>query len=257
MSALLAVLLAIPMVLMYHRVDVSSPSDHTSRALTVSPAQFEAELRYLHAQGLRTIGIAELERDVAGGRRPERAVLITFDDGYRDQFRYAFPILQRYGDRAIFFVNTGNVGNSRHLTWQQIEIMHRAGMSIECHGVDHVDLALLDAAAQQYEIDDCIRSLEGHLHDAVQAYAYPSGAFDAQTIGIEERAGLLFGFTTDPSFQTQRDSPYELTRLRVTSGMSDASFAALISSCRALAEAFPPGSLGHFEGGPSGKSGPR
>ena len=103
-------------------------------------------------------------------------------------------------------------------------------MSIECHGVDHVDLALLNAAAQQYEIDDCIRSLEGHLHDAVQAYAYPSGAFDAQTIGIEERAGLRFGFTTDPSFQTQRDSPYELTRLRVTSGMSDAGFAALISS---------------------------
>ncbi len=175
---------------MYHRVDVASPADHTSRALTVSPSQFEAELRYLHAQGLRTIGIDELERDVAEGRRPERAVLITFDDGYGDQFRYAFPILQRFGDRAIFFVNTGNVGKAHHLTWREIDVMHRAGMSIECHGVDHVDLALLNAAAQQYQIDDCIRSLQGHLHDTVQAYAYPSGAFDAQTISIEERAGL-------------------------------------------------------------------
>ncbi len=257
MSTLLAVLLAIPMVLMYHRVDVASPSDHTSRTLTVSPAQFEAELRYLHASGLRTIGIAELERDVAEGRKPERAVLITFDDGYRDQFRYAFPILQRFGDRAIFFVNTGNVGKSRHLTWREIDIMHRAGMSIECHGVDHVDLALLNAAAQQYEIDDCIRSLEGHLHDAVQAYAYPSGAFDAQTISIEERAGLRFGFTTDASFQTQRDSPYELTRLRVTSGLSDAGFAALISSCLGRAKPLPPRSLGPFVGGPNGKSGPK
>ncbi len=257
MSALLAVLLAIPVILMYHRVDVSSPADRTSRALTVSPSQFEAELRYLHTQGLRTIGIDELERDVAEGRRPQRAVLITFDDGYGDQFRYAFPILQRFGDRAIFFVNTGNVGKARHLTWQEIDIMHRAGMSIECHGVDHVDLALLNAAAQQYQIDDCIRSLQGHLHDAVQAYAYPSGAFDAQTISIEERAGLLFGFTTDPAFRTQPNSPYELARLRVTSGMSDAGFAALISSYLAHPEALPARSLGPLMGVRGGRAGPK
>jgi len=242
---------------MYHRVDVSSPGDHTSRALTVSPAQFEAELRYLHARGLRTIGIAELERDFAEGRRPERSVLITFDDGYGDQFRYAFPILQRLGDHAIFFVNTGNVGKPRHLTWREIDIMHRAGMSIECHGVDHVDLASLDATDQAYQIDDCIRSLQSHLHDAVQAYAYPSGAFDAQTITIEERAGLVFGFTTDPSFRTERDSPYELTRLRVTSGMSDAQFAALISSYLTHPLALPPRTLGPDEAALHGKSGPK
>jgi peptidoglycan/xylan/chitin deacetylase (PgdA/CDA1 family) len=230
-SALLAVLFAIPVVLMYHRVDVSSPADHTSRALTVSPAQFAAELRYLQAKGLRPIGIDELQRDLAQGRAPGRAVLITFDDGYGDQFRYAFPILERYGDRAVFFVNTGNVGRARHLTWNEIDVMHWAGMSIECHGVDHVDLASLGPAAKRYEIGDCVRSLQRHLHDPVRAYAYPSGAFDSQTITIEQRAGLAFGFTTDPSFQTQRGSPYELARLRVTSGMSDKRFAALISSC--------------------------
>jgi peptidoglycan/xylan/chitin deacetylase (PgdA/CDA1 family) len=242
---------------MYHRVDVSSPSDHTSRALTVSPAQFEAELRYLHAKGFQTLGIAEFERDVAEGRMPERAVLITFDDGYGDQFRYAFPILERFGDRAIFFVNTGDVGRTRHLTWDEIDVMHWAGMSIECHGVDHVDLASLDATAQAYQIDDCVRSLQGHLHDAVQAYAYPSGAFDAQTITIEERAGLLFGFTTDPSFQTQRDSPYELTRLRVTSEMSDAKFAALISTYLTHPQALPLRTLGPDESALRGKSNPR
>jgi peptidoglycan/xylan/chitin deacetylase (PgdA/CDA1 family) len=215
---------------MYHRVDVSAPADHISQALTVSPAQFAAELEYLQVNGIRTIGIADLERAVAEDKPLGRAVLITFDDGYGDQFRYAFPILERFGAQATFFVNTGSVGTARHLSWPEINLMRAAGMSIECHGVDHVDLALLDANRQRYEIDDCIRSLERHLQAPVLAYAYPSGAFDAQTIEIEQQAGLLFGFTTDPSFQTQSDSPYELTRLRVTSGMSEAGFAALIGS---------------------------
>jgi len=238
-GAILAVLLAIPLVLMYHRVDVSSPGDRTSRALTVSPAQFAAELTYLHSKGLRTIGIDDLAREMADGRPLERAVLITFDDGYGDQFRYAFPILERFGDRATFFVNTGNVGKGQHLTWEELGVMGASGMSIECHGVDHRDLSSLDGERQRYEIDDCIASLQRRLHAAVRAYAYPSGAFDAQTIVIEEQAGLSFGFTTDPWFQTETGSPYQLTRLRVTGGMTPADFATLIDSGLAHLQSVP------------------
>lgn len=238
-SLLLAVLFTLPPVLMYHRVDVSAPPDHVSRALTVSPAQFAAELQYLQANGIRTIGISDLERALAEGTPIGRAVLITFDDGYGDQFRYAFPILERYGDQATFFVNTGSVGTSRHLTWPEIELMRAAGMSIECHGVDHSDLSLLDAPRQRYEIDDCVQSLRRRLHADVSAYAYPSGAFDAETIALEEQAGLHLGFTTDPSFRTSGDSPYQLTRLRVTSGMSDAVFAEMIASSFSHVQSLP------------------
>jgi hypothetical protein len=61
MGALLGVLLAFPVVLMYHRVDVTAPNDYVSQTLTVSPAQFAAELQYLHDKGLQTIGITELD----------------------------------------------------------------------------------------------------------------------------------------------------------------------------------------------------
>ena len=102
------------MVLMHPmRVDVVSPDpgDHTSPDVAV---QFEAERRYLHVKVWRTIGIAELERDVAEGRRPERAARHDLDDGYGDQFAMLnLPILQRFGDRAVFVI--GNVGKSRHL----------------------------------------------------------------------------------------------------------------------------------------------
>ncbi|MBV8345574.1 MAG: polysaccharide deacetylase family protein [Candidatus Eremiobacteraeota bacterium] len=230
MGALLAVLLAFPTALMYHRVDVSAPSDYISQALTISPAQFAAELQYLHDKGLRTIGIAELQRDLREQRSVAHDVLLTFDDGYADQFQYAFPILQRYGDVATFFVNVGTIGTPRHMTWDEVETMARAGMSIGCHGVTHVDLSELAASAQSYQIDRCVQLLSAHLHSEVLAYAYPSGAFDAETIALEQQAGLVFGFTTDPRFQTDAQSPYELTRRRIKSGMSAGDFAAIFGT---------------------------
>jgi peptidoglycan/xylan/chitin deacetylase (PgdA/CDA1 family) len=232
MNFLLAVLLTIPPVVMYHRVDPSSPSDTPSHRLTISPAQFADELRDIHRIGLRTIGIEELVRDAEHSASPQHAVLLTFDDGYSDQFRYAFPILRRFGDRAIFFINTGTIGTPRHLTWREVEEMAKGGMSIECHGVDHVDLGESNAAEQTYEIDRCVRALRAHLHESVFAFAYPSGDFDAETIGLERQAGVLFAFTTDPRFQTDARSPYQIARIRVLSGMSDAYFDALLESTR-------------------------
>lgn len=228
MNLLLAVLLAFPIVVMYHRVDVSAPDDAISERLTISPEQFADELRSIHRMGLRTIGIGELARDVKSGQFPAHAVLLTFDDGYSDQFRYAFSILQHFGDRATFFVNTATIGTPDHLSWRDVEMMARAGMSIECHGVDHVDLATLAVPAQTYQIDRCVQELAAHINEPILAYAYPSGSFDEQTVTLERQAGLLFGFTTDPRFQLDFGSPYEISRIRVMNGMSDARFSELL-----------------------------
>jgi peptidoglycan/xylan/chitin deacetylase (PgdA/CDA1 family) len=231
-NVLLAVVLAIPTVVMYHRVDFWAPSDAYSQRLTISPSQFAGELRDLRRLGLRTIGIDQLVRAAEKHQSPQRAVLLTFDDGYDDQFRYAFSILRRFGDRAAFFVNTATLGTPGHLTWPQVEAMSRAGMSIECHGVDHVDLASLADAEQAYQIDGCMRSLRARLHVPVLAFAYPSGDFDSETIRLERQAGVVLGFTTDPRFQRDALSPYEITRIRVKRGMSDVDFTALVEGAR-------------------------
>jgi peptidoglycan/xylan/chitin deacetylase (PgdA/CDA1 family) len=228
MNVLLAVLLAFPVVVMYHRVDVSAPADAISQRLTISPNQFADELRSIHRMGLRTVGIAELARAVTSHQLPQRAVLLTFDDGYSDQFRFAFSILQRFGDRATFFVNTATIGTPGHLSWRDVGSMARAGMSIECHGVDHADLATLAFAAQSYQIGRCVSELGAYLKEPVLAYAYPSGRFDKRTVVLARQAGVLFGFTTDPRFQLDARSPYEITRIRVMSGMTDARFAELL-----------------------------
>jgi peptidoglycan/xylan/chitin deacetylase (PgdA/CDA1 family) len=241
MSALLAVLLALPPVVMYHRVDASAPSDAISQRLTISPAQFAGELHAIARLGLHSIGISDLAQAAAQGRPPQSAVLLTFDDGYSDQFRYAFPALQHYGARAVFFINTGTIGTPGHMTWPEVEAMAKAGMSIECHGVDHVDLSSLSLGAQTHQINGCIQTLQAHVPGAVLAFAYPSGGFNPSTIAVERRAGVLFGFTTDPRFQRDARSPYQIVRIRAVSGMNDAYFAAALQRSPAYVQrAAPP-----------------
>src|SRR5579875_2843052 len=114
-AAVLIAALHLPLVLMYHRVDVSSPADPTSQALTVSPSQFDAEMAVLARDGYAAISMDEYRLRLKRHQPTNRVVLVTFDDGYSDQYRFAVPILVRYGYSATFFVNTGTIGRQNHL----------------------------------------------------------------------------------------------------------------------------------------------
>jgi peptidoglycan/xylan/chitin deacetylase (PgdA/CDA1 family) len=213
---------------MYHRVDVSSPGDRISRALTVSPKQFDGEMALLARRGFTAVSFDRFYELARAGKPLDRLVLVTFDDGYSDQYQYAVPILERYHFGGTFFVNTGTIGDSRHMSWQELQTKRTAGMSIEAHGVDHVDLAELSPAQQTIEIDRCVQTLELRLASPVRAFAYPSGAFDLATVGIVRQAGVAFAFTTDAFRTLQPGSPYELARVRVASGLDDREFNELL-----------------------------
>jgi peptidoglycan/xylan/chitin deacetylase (PgdA/CDA1 family) len=215
MPVLLALLLHVPPILMYHRVDVWAPADRISQALTVTPAAFGAQLAAIRARGMEGVGVDEFYRLLRQHRSSSKLVLITFDDGYSDQYRYALPILRRYGMSATFFINTSTIGTARHLTWSEIRTMARDGMSIGAHGVEHVDLGDLNRSQQSYQIFDCVEKLRKYAAAPVIAYAYPSGDFDRTTVALERAAGILFGFTTDPRFTNGSEPQYELTRIRV------------------------------------------
>jgi peptidoglycan/xylan/chitin deacetylase (PgdA/CDA1 family) len=227
-AAVLIAALHVPLVLMYHRVDVSSPADPTSQALTVSPEEFDAEMAVLAHDGLEAISVDQYMLRLKLHEQTDRVVLVTFDDGYRDQYQYAVPILARYGYSATFFVNTATIGHHNHLSWDQLRDMEDQGMSIEAHGVDHVDLAALPPARQAFEIDHCVASLREHLRVPIVAFAYPSGAFDAATMRIVADSGMTFGFTTDPSRRLWTNSPYDLSRVRIKHGLAPAQFAQLL-----------------------------
>lgn len=220
----------VPPVLMYHQVDALAPADPVGRALTVRPAQFDRELTFLAKHRLRAVSVRDYVRAVRAHTSTANMVIVTFDDGYADQYTRAFRILRAHRAHATFFITTGNVGKPNHLTWRDIGIMARAGMSFGGHNVDHIDLALLDRAQQRMQIDGCLNALRAHLGVQPVAYAYPSGAFNRATEALLAEHSIVLAFTTDPRFEIGRKRRFEIPRIRVERDMPLATFAAVVTS---------------------------
>lgn len=220
MSLLLAALLRLPTILMFHQVDSHVPPDRIGRALTVAPDQLRGELEYFSQHHLRAVSVDDFLNASRKGEPTADMVILTFDDGYEDQFTQAFPILLEYEARATFFITTGNVGKFNHLTWPQIRTMERSGMSIGGHNVDHIDLAKLTPAQQRREIEDCLQALRAHADIIADTYAYPGGTFDRATERVLEKEPVKLAFTTDASHELGFDPRLEIARIRVLSPMS-------------------------------------
>lgn len=218
-------------VLMYHKVDALVPAhDAVGRDLTVTPDAFASQLRYLRDHRIATITAATLARELDAGRRPERAVVLTFDDGYDDAATVALPLLRAYGARGTFYVSSGFVGTPRHLTWKQLRAMRAAGMEVACHGTNHLDLSTLDRAGQRAEAGGCMKRFARWLGgEPPRTYAYPAGKYDATTLALMHDLGIAAAFTERPGSVRDLAHRYELPRRRVRHDDGLAQFAALAS----------------------------
>ena len=221
-----------PPILMYHRVDSLEPPDRLGRELTVTPSAFAAQLQYLREQGISAISMAELEERLQRGEPLDHIVVLTFDDGYDDQYRYAVPLLRRFGDSATFYIVTGEVDRPRHVTWGEVAEMVRDRMDIAAHGVWHNDLSRMSPAQQAFEIDDSLAVLRSRLHRAVYSYAYPSGRFNPETLTLVRAADVPLAVTTDARYVLAPENRFEMTRLRVRSEWSLRDFAAALEAAR-------------------------
>ena len=202
-------------VFTYHLVDRRVPGDPIGRALTITPDQFEAQLATLAALHLRTIGAGQLVESLRRGQVPAHAVVLTFDDGYKDGVTEALPLLRRFHDVATFYIISDTVGTPRHLTWADVRALRSAGMEIGAHGAEHVDLRELDALGQTAQVHHCLRSLHRWARVEPETYAYPSGQYNATTLAVMRHAGVAAAFTMEPGFVRSLADPYRLPRIRV------------------------------------------
>jgi peptidoglycan/xylan/chitin deacetylase (PgdA/CDA1 family) len=214
-------------VLMYHRVDRQlSALDPLTVGLTVMTPAFEAQLQRLQAAGYRSTTLAAL-REALDRRAPLPAhqVVLTFDDGYADHYSTVFPLLQRYGFAATFFVVTSSVGTRDHLTVPQIREMAQAGMDIESHGVHHVDFSHLSIDDARRELLQSRKTLEGWTERPVTFFAYPAGRYSAGLTRLLDTLGYRGALTTQPGFVTLTSQPFTLERVRITHDDTAISFA--------------------------------
>lgn len=226
-------MLTLPPILMYHRIDTQIPNDSVGRDLTVRPQAFEAQLRLLRTHHLRAISMAELFGKLHRNLPISGVVVLTFDDGYADQMRYALPLLRKYDARATFYIVTGTLGSAGHLSWPDLRAFLTSGMDIGGHGVQHDDLSLMTPQAQETQIFGSVTELRRRLHAAVLSYAYPSGRFNAATLRIVPEAGIQLAVTTDRRYVIPPPNRFELTRLRVHGSWNGGNFWSAVSAAQA------------------------
>jgi peptidoglycan/xylan/chitin deacetylase (PgdA/CDA1 family) len=231
---------------MYHHVAAHAAAGPYGLALTVTPREFDAQLRLLRQRGCAAVGVTELVRDVQMNRVRACEVALTFDDGYDDAATEAAPLLQRHGDVATFFVTTGFLGTSGHLSKSQVRSLAQQGMEIGAHTVTHADLTTLSAAQASDEVGRSRRSLQGLTNQPIAAFAYPAGRYNAVAETAVRDAGFSLAVSTDAGRLTSaalaRDM-YALPRFRILRKGGEALIASALSAARAGGPRTPDGAL--------------
>ena len=206
-------------ILMYHYLSIPpSGADIYRRDLSVSPDLFAAHLDRMQAEGYSTISLYDLVAYLLQGTPlPTKPVILTFDDGYRDNYENAYPLLQERQMTATFFVVIDFINRERpeYLTWDMVREMYRGGMSIEVHGVDHTTLRNRSRADLEFQALRSYETIQDRIGVRPRFISYPAGEYDAATIEIFSNATYWAGVTTLQGATHSSDNLFELRRVRM------------------------------------------
>jgi peptidoglycan/xylan/chitin deacetylase (PgdA/CDA1 family) len=216
--------LHIPIMLYHH---VSGQSGRWA----ISPQKLEEQLAYLAANGFHTVTMqAYLDAENRGTPLPDKPVVLTFDDGYRDAYENVFPLLKKYGMIGTFYVITGQVGNPGSLTWDQIVEMHRAGMEFGAHTVHHPFLTHLPPLNAFLEILQSRLDLEAHLGAPVTTFAYPYNDHNDRVAFLVRLAGFQGACIVSRYRGDAEGDLFKISRNTVLSGERLKTFALIVES---------------------------
>ncbi|MBI5869755.1 MAG: polysaccharide deacetylase family protein [Actinobacteria bacterium] len=208
----------LPILMFHHTGEPPAGADELRQGLTVSTADLEAQMAYLKQAGYQPVSETQLFKALYGGAPlPPNPVMLTFDDGYVDNYQVVVPILEKYDFPATFYIVTDLVGTPEYMSWDQIVELDRKGMDIGSHTAAHRDLTTLGAADLQAEVTGSAETLKAHLGHPVYWFCYPAGKYDADVIASVKESGYLLATSTDPGEQQSSDDPFVLMRYRVRS----------------------------------------
>ncbi len=220
-------------ILMYHYISVPPPgADAVRRDLSVAPDLFESHLRYLQEAGYHSISLRDLVYHLTlGWPLPPKPIILTFDDGYRDNYENAFPLLKKYGFRGTFFLVTDLIdeGRAAYMTWPQIKEMYQAGMEFGAHSRNHPDLRGKPSDYLVWQSLGPSETIEYNLGERPRFYSYPSGQYDEKAIEVIRSAGYWAGLTIHQGMTHSSQRLFELQRIRVRGSHSAQDLAVLLS----------------------------
>lgn len=235
-------------VFMYHHVN-----PHKGDMVTVTPDVFEAQMRFLAEKGYKTLNIDELVKFGGGDiSLKEKAVAVTFDDGYLDNYVYAFPVLKKYNIKATIFIVTDwveeaslnavssqesevksqemiipshregkelRVKGQTHkviVNWDIIREMQDGGLiEFYSHTMSHRKCAELSDEELANELKDSKNIIEARLNKQCPYLCWPKGSYKEDSIGMAKKAGYTALFTTKRGTLKKGSDMFSIERIAV------------------------------------------
>lgn len=195
-------------VLIYHKIDVPTP-DVKIRGAFTSPRKFERQISHLKRKGFSFYFASELiEHFNNNGKFPDNGLALTFDDGWKDNFQNAFPILKKYDVKATIFlvpscigrttdeVTAEGEGTREHLSKENIVEMSQNGIEFGSHSMNHKLFNQITIAEIRSEVTESKHAIENLVQKPCQVFAYPAGFFNEPARAEIKNAGYTAAFTT-------------------------------------------------------------
>jgi len=209
-------------ILMYHSVS------YNKVFFTVKPENFRRQMDYLYQNKYNVISLSELINFLKNKKEiPQKTVVLTFDDGYEDNYFNVFPILKGYNFPATIFLATGfiekEIPNSakiplKTLDWRQIKEMHNSGLiNFKPHTVNHPKLTQISLEEAKKEILDSKRIIEEKLNKKCKFFAYPYGKYNQEIIKILKENGFEGAVTIKEGLVSAEDDLFSLKRNSINS----------------------------------------
>lgn len=223
-------------ILMYHRI-AEVPNDRNS----LPPEKFAWQLNYLHEHGFHTITPAMLYAFYTQGTAlPHKPILLTFDDGYTDNYTVALPLLKKYNMTSVVFPISEWVGKKNHwenfgkqetttMDWQVLESWLQAGQTIASHTQNHPFLHVCEQPQLQEELCGSKKSLESKLKINTDFLCYPYGKFNQAVVHAAKKAGYKAAFAIFENVNLRKIDLFALPRIPIPDHQSKWEFRLKVS----------------------------
>jgi len=185
----------------------------------VSPENFVKQMEYIKKNGYEVITLDELVKTIQSKKHLKRnKVVITFDDGYQNNFKYAYPVLKKFGFPATIFLVTDYIGKEKgFLNWDEVKIMAKDNIFFGGHTKTHFYLGSIEDDKIVWEqVAGSKKAIEKEIGAPVDYFCYPGGGFNERVKEIVKEAGYKGACTTNRGFARFNSDVYEIKRMKAT-----------------------------------------
>jgi len=204
-------------ILMYHSI-----SYEKGNSLRVSKENFRLQMKYLKDNNYTPITVDELYNYMQTGKiAPKKPIVITFDDGYKDNYTNAYPILKEFKFKATIFVITNTIDKDiNYLTSNEIKSMDSNNIRIESHTVAHEHLDEISYKDDLITMKASKEKLEKILNRKIYYIEYPYGGYNDNVIKAAKESSYKLAFSTKFGLIDKNDNIYSLGRIFVNSNFT-------------------------------------